>query len=134
MVQFKLFVIAVMVLLCTDMVWLGYVAKNMYIDTYASWLRLDNGQLQPVWWATAIVYVLLPAAIIVFVVPLAQGSIAYALLYGAVMGAMIYGVYDFTCLALFKDWPVSMAFIDWAWGTFLLGFSSAITVYCSRFF
>jgi uncharacterized membrane protein len=54
-------------------------------------------------------------------------------MYGAAMGFVIYGVYDFTCLAIFKDWPVMMAFIDWAWGTFLCGFSATLTVYISRF-
>lgn len=36
-------------------------------------------------------------------VPLSQGSLISAFLYGAALGLLIYGVYDFTCVAIFKD-------------------------------
>lgn len=129
----KLFFIALVVLLILDMLWLGVIAKSLYFKEYAPWLRMEGGQLQPIWWATAIVYILLPLALVVFVLPLANGSVLWALLYGALMGAIIYGVYDFTCLALFRDWPVGIAFMDWAWGAFLCGITAAITTWVSRF-
>lgn len=128
----KLLVISTIVFFTLDMTWLGYFAKDMYFKQYQAWFRLENGQLLPIWWASAIVYFLFSFAILVFVLPLSKGLLTHAFMYGAAIGFVIYGVYDFTCLAIFKDWPVMMAFIDWAWGTFLCAISATITVYISR--
>lgn len=133
MFYIKLLVISTIVFFALDMAWIGYFAKDMYFKHYGAWLRLDNGQLLPVWWAIAIVYFMFSFATLVFVLPLSKGLLTHAFMYGAAIGFVIYGVYDFTCLAIFKDWPVMMAFIDWAWGTFLCAFSATITVYISRF-
>lgn len=133
MFYIKLLVLSMVVFFALDMTWLGYFAKDMYFKHYGTWLRLEHGQLVPVWWAIAIVYLLLALATVVFVLPLSKGLLTHAFMYGAAIGFIIYGIYDFTCLSIFKDWPVMMAFIDWAWGTFLCGFSSSIVVYLSRF-
>ena len=129
----KLFIISMLVFFILDMTWIGYIAKGMYFKSYANWLRLDNGGLLPVWWAIVIIYALFAFATLTFVVPLSQGSLLSAFFYGAALGLVIYGVYDFTCVAIFKDWPVMMAFVDWLWGTILCAFSATITVYFSRF-
>lgn len=129
----KLFIISMLVFFILDMTWIGYIAKGMYFKSYANWLRLDNGGLLPVWWAIVIIYALFAFATLTFVVPLSQGSLVSAFFYGAALGVVIYGVYDFTCVAIFKDWPVMMAFVDWLWGTTLCGVSATTTVYVSRF-
>lgn len=132
MYHFKVFLIAAVVLFITDMIWLGFIAKSFYFKEYAWVLRLQDGKLLPIWWATALVYVALASALTIFVLPQAQGNLVHALIYGAIMGAIIYGVYDFTCVAIFKSWPIPISFIDWAWGTFLCGFSSWVTAYFSK--
>lgn len=133
MFYIKLLILSMVVFFALDMAWLGYFAKSMYFKHYGTWLRLEHGQLVPVWWAIAIVYFLFSFALVMFVLPLSKGLLTQAFMYGAAIGFIIYGIYDFTCLAIFKDWPVMMAFIDWAWGTFLCGFSACITVYLARF-
>ena len=133
MTYVKLFIISMLVFFILDMTWIGYIAKGMYFKSYANWLRLNNGGLLPVWWAIVIIYALFAFATLTFVVPLSQGSLLSAFFYGAALGLVIYGVYDFTCVAIFKDWPVMMAFVDWLWGTILCAFSATITVYFSRF-
>ncbi|HGU7244261.1 TPA: DUF2177 family protein [Legionella pneumophila] len=72
-------------------------------------------------------------SIIVFVIPLAKTSLPYAALYGALLGAIIYGIYDFTCLAIFKDFPVGMAFLDWLWGIVLCSWCSVATIYVASY-
>ena len=129
----KLFVISMLVFFMLDMTWIGYIAKGMYFKSYANWLRLEKGSLLPVWWAIAIIYASFAFATLTFVVPLSQGSLISAFFYGAALGGVIYGIYDFTCVAIFKDWPVMMAFVDWLWGTVLCAVSATITVYVSRF-
>lgn len=128
----KLFILSMIIFFMLDMLWIGYFAKDIYFKHYGLWLRLDNGQLQPVWWAILIVYALFALGTLFLVLPLAQSMPINALLYGALMGFVIYGIYDFTCLAIFKDWPKAMAFVDWAWGTLLCAASACITAYLSR--
>lgn len=133
MAMIKVFLIAFMIFLITDMIWLGFIAKNMYFEHYSPWLRLEHNQLKPIWWAAIAVYLLFATSIVFIIWPLAQGDILRAAAYGALLGCIIYGVYDFTCLAIFKNWPVKMAFIDVAWGTFLYAWSSCITLFlCQR--
>lgn len=129
----KLFIISMLVFFILDMTWIGYIAKEMYLKSYANWLRVENGRLFPVWWAIIIIYAVFAFATLTFVVPLSKGLLLDAFFYGAALGFVIYGVYDFTCLAIFKNWPVSMAFIDWLWGTILCAVSATITVYVSRY-
>jgi uncharacterized membrane protein len=128
----KLFFIALIVFICTDALWLGFIAKNLYLQQYEPWLNLVNGQLQPLWWAAVMVYLLFALSVVVFIHPLAQGSAFWAACYGAILGAIIYGVYDFTCLAIFKDFPIAIGFVDWLWGTVLCSWSSFLTVYLSK--
>ncbi|MGL6029588.1 MAG: DUF2177 family protein [Legionella sp.] len=128
----KLFILALITLVVIDSIWLGLIAKSLYFKHYGSWLRLAQGELQLNWWAAALVYLLMALALVVFVLPIVHQSAFNALLYGAILGAVLYGVYNFTCLAIFKDWPVSMAFVDWAWGTVLLATSALITHYAAR--
>lgn len=129
----KLFVLSMLVFFIIDMTWLGLVAKTIYFKAYGNWLRMEDGGLSPVWWAVLIVYVLFAFATLTFILPLSKGLLLHGFMYGAALGLIIYGVYDFTCVALFKDWPVMMAFIDWLWGTTLCAVSATITVYLSRF-
>ena len=130
----KLFFVAILVFVITDMIWLGFIAKNLYFHSYEPWLRLESGQLKPLWWATLMVYLLFAFSVILLIVPLAQNSPYWAAFYGAVLGSVIYGVYDFTCLAIFKDFPVGMGLLDWAWGTVLCSWSSFVTVYFGEYF
>ena len=133
MTYIKLFIISMLVFFLLDMTWIGFIAKGLYFKSYGNWLRLENGRMLPIWWAIIIIYAVFAFATLTFVVPLANNSLLHALFYGAALGFVIYGVYDFTCLAIFKDWPVMMAFIDWLWGTFLCALSATITVYIARF-
>jgi uncharacterized membrane protein len=80
------------------------------------------------------VYLLFALSFVVFILPLAHNSLYWAALYGAVLGAVIYGVYDFTCLAIFKDFPITMGLVDWIWGIVLYSWSSFLTLYLGRAF
>ncbi len=129
----KLFFIAFVVFIATDMVWLGFIAKNIYFQHYSPWLNLVDGQLKPLWWATLLVYFLFALSVIIFIIPLAHNSPFGAACYGAALGAVIYGVYDCTCLAIFKDFPIAMGLLDWIWGVVLCSWSSFLTVYLGAY-
>lgn len=134
MVYLKIFLIAFVVFVVTDAIWLGLIAKGLYFKDYAPWLRITDGELKPLMWAAAIVYILFAFGVVLFIFPLAGGSAYQAAAYGAGLGLIIYGVYDFTLLAIMKDWPLKMAFVDWAWGTFLCGWSAAVTCFLYEHF
>ncbi len=125
----KIFFTALIIFFVTDMIWLGFIAKSMYFEHYSSWLRLEKNQLNPIWWSAVAVYLLFGLSMVFFVFPLGQGDLLRTAFHGALLGLIIYGVYDFTCLAIFKDFPIKMAFIDVAWGTFLYAWASLVTCF-----
>lgn len=125
----KVFLIAFFVFVTTDMLWLGYIAKNLYFEYYKPWLRLTDGQFNPLWWATLMVYLLFALSVVVFIIPLSYNSPYWSAFYGAFLGAIIYGIYDFTCLAIFKNFPIGIGLLDWLWGTLLCSWSSFLSVY-----
>ena len=55
----KIFLIASLVFIVTDMLWSDFIAKNLYFQHNGPWLSLVKGQLKPLWWATLMVYLLL---------------------------------------------------------------------------
>lgn len=96
-----------------DLVWLGVVAKGLYARHMGSLLRPD------VKWVPALLfYTLYVAAVVVFVVtPAAERkSLARALGMGAFFGLAAYATYDLTSLALIRDFPLIIVFVDLAWG------------------
>jgi uncharacterized membrane protein len=115
----KVFVLALLVFLCVDYLWLAIIAKPLYIEGYGRLLRLNaEGQVQLALWAALLTYGLLVLGIVCFVLPKAL-LWWHALLWGALFGCMTYGIYDFTCLAVMADWPLKISLIDVAWGTFI---------------
>jgi uncharacterized membrane protein len=52
----------------------------------------------------------------------------------ALLGFIIYGVYEFTNMALFKNWSILTVIIDTTWGTVLFGLTTAIVYKLSAIF
>ncbi len=82
MFYIKLLVLSMVVFFALDMAWLGYFAKDMYFKHYGTWLRLEHGQLVPVWWAIDIVYFLFSFATVLFVLPLSKGLVCTSMAFG----------------------------------------------------
>ncbi len=128
MLQYLLSMIVMMLL---DGIWLGFIAKSYYYQAYGHILRLENDQLQPIWWAAFLVYVLLVFGVNFYGLSYAKESIFTAVWRSALFGLVVYGVYDFTCLSLFKSWPIGMTLIDWIWGGVLCGLTSYLVLMLS---
>jgi uncharacterized membrane protein len=99
-----------------DALWLGLLMTSYYRDRLMPLARLDNGTFAPHWPSAVTVWVLLGAGIACFVSPRAT-SLASAAWSGAVFGFVVYGVYDFTNYSTLRQWPLSLALVDLAWGT-----------------
>jgi uncharacterized membrane protein len=122
------FIISALVMFSLDMIWIGVIAKSYYFKSYGDYLRLQGGELKPVWWAVALVYLALVIGVNLFGMSFAKQSMLHAIGYSALFGLLVYAVYDFTCLALFKNWPVGMSMIDCVWGAVLCGATAYLTL------
>ncbi len=126
----KSVIIATVVFLILDGLWIGVIAKQLYMTQMGSFLRVANGSITPNFAAAAVVYVALVAGILIFVIPKAAGNPWAALGWGALFGLICYAIYDFTNLAVIAKWPVLLCFIDVLWGAVLCGITSFIVMWC----
>lgn len=99
-----------------DIVWLGFIAKNLYAKYLEHYLSPDVN-----WTAAMIFYLLYIAGICVFSVfpAVEKNSLFYAAIYGAFLGLVAYATYDLTNYATLKNWPLKIVIIDLIWGTIL---------------
>ena len=103
-----------------DMVWLGVIAKSAYASAMGPLLSPNPNLL-----AAAAFYLMFPAGLLIFaVLPQANSPVWKAALMGALFGFFAYSTYDLTNLAVVKDWPLSLTFIDMAWGTLVSGIAA----------
>ena len=110
-------------LIAIDLVWLLAIAKNLY--------RNEMGDLmasEPKLLAGLAFYLLYALGVCIFVIvpALSKQSWIYALQYGALFGLFCYMTYDLTNLAVVRNFPTQLAFVDIAWGSF-------VTALCASF-
>ena len=110
------YVASLVVMLVLDLIWLGVVAKKMYADALGP-LLADAPKIVP---AVAF-YLLYPLGVVIFVITpaISAGSWSQALVRGALFGFFGYMTYEFTNLALIRNWPSSLVAADIAWGVVL---------------
>lgn len=110
------------VMLAIDLLWLGVIAKSLYQQGMG-----DLMSPQPRLAAAAAFYLLYPVGLVIFAVwpGVNADSVLRAAWLGALFGLFAYGTYDLTNLAVVRNWPVGLSFIDMAWGTFASGVASA---------
>ena len=94
-----------------DYLWLGVIAKNWYRDAMGHLMAPT-----PNWGAAAAFYLLYPVGLLIFAVLPSNGDWQRALMLGALFGLFCYGTYDITNLAILRDWPLPLTFVDIAWG------------------
>jgi uncharacterized membrane protein len=106
----------VILMLVLDCIWL-IINKKMYkkavYEVQKSKLVLNIG-------AVVISYILMYLLIVNYALPLvkeASGDLLNnSLKYGGLLGIYTYGIYNFTNLALFKDYDGQVAILDTLWG------------------
>ena len=119
-----------LILFCLlDYLWLGNIGKSLYIDNIGSLLLLDGKTITPRFIPAFIVYLLFAIMLWMIILPLAGFNIIKSFYYGALVGCVIYGIYDMTNLAVFKEWTLFIAIIDWLWGIFLCSITGGFCAY-----
>ena len=119
----KLYVIAFVVFLVIDAIWLGLVATKFYQKMIGHLMAS-----KPNYVAAIIFYLLFVIGLVYFIYNgVVDKNLSKTLLTGAIFGLMTYATYDLTNLATLKNWPLNVTLIDLAWGTFLSSAISTVT-------
>ena len=120
----KLFLIAIVVFLLIDMIWLGVVAKGIYAKEIGHLMKEKVN-----WPAAFIFYAIFVAGLVFFVIgpSVESGSFSKAMILGSAFGFVAYSTYDLTNLSVLKGWPLKITIIDIIWGTVLASVVSSIT-------
>jgi len=123
-------VLTTVVFLIIDMAWLGFIAKNLYQKYLGNFLT-DKVN----WTAALIFYLIYIVGISIFAIypAINKNSAFSAALMGGLFGLFAYATYDLTNLATLKDWPLTIVFIDIAWGFVLTAIVSLVGFYIAKF-
>lgn len=120
----KVYGITVVVFFLVDIIWLGFISKNLYQKYLGDFMAPKVN-----WTAAIIFYFIFIAGLVFFAInpAIEKESLKYAILVGGFFGFIAYSTYDLTNLSTLKDWPINITIIDIAWGTFLNAATSGIT-------
>ena len=101
----KPYAAALLVMGVLDALWLGWLARDFYRQ------EIGAQMADPIRWGPALAfYFAYPAALVA------------------------YGVYDLTNLATLRQWPVKLALVDTAWGTFASTLAGGVAAWVAQRF
>ena len=91
--------------------------------------RIQGSELQVNLIGAVMAYILLATGIVFFVLPKidtrdTKTMIRDSFLYGGLFGIVLYGVFDFTNMAMFKNWSLNISVIDTIWGFLLVSITA----------
>ena len=118
------YLVAAVVFLALDLVWLSLVAQGLY-EHFLGDLLADSPNAA----AAFAFYAIFVAGLVYFVIAPAvhEQSARTAFVRGAAFGLITYATWDLTSLAVIEGFPVGIVPIDMAWGTFLAAAVSTTT-------
>ena len=130
----KIYLLCLPFTLLLDYIWLAKLMQGFYISELGPYARVRGTTIIPVYWAAAIVYLLLPLGIVLFALPRVDPEhlVASSLAWGALFGLVVYGVYDLTNMSTLERWPVRMVWGDIGWGCFLCGVTTCFAALVSQ--
>ncbi|KIN65136.1 Membrane protein-like protein [Sulfitobacter noctilucicola] len=130
MTLFILYIVTFALFLALDYVGLSYLIKPTFERDIGP-LLLDQFRIGP-----ALMFYAFYMAVLLWFVSwpaIQQGkSLLWVLGNAALIGAMCYGTYEFTSLAVMKDWTWRMTLTDFVWGTCLTAVSATGGVWTAR--
>lgn len=110
------YMVSLITFLVIDFTWLGTVAEPFYQRQLGTLLREDV-----VWPAAIFFYLMFLVGVMIFCVApaLRHGSPVKAGVLGGLYGFFTYATYEFTNLALIRQWPAALVPVDIGWGVVL---------------
>lgn len=120
----KVFLIALIIFLIIDFIWLGLVAKNLYQNEIGTLLKTKFNFV-----AAFIFYIIFIIALTIFVIipAINNNSLKDVILLGALFGLVTYATYDLTNFATLEGFTIKIVIIDLLWGTTLGTLTSTLT-------
>jgi uncharacterized membrane protein len=114
------------IILLLDLLWLKYAVKNLWEDNVRS---VQKSDMQVDVKYALLSYIVIIIGVYLFVVN--KTNVKEGMIYGFIYGFILYAVFDFTNLAIFKDFSLKTAVIDMLWGGFLTSVAVGVTKYLS---
>ncbi len=113
---FKMYMIALVIFLLIDAIWLGLVAPKFYKNQIGHLMAE-----KPNFIAALVFYLIFIVGVVYFVInpAIESGNVTKLVISGMLFGFMTYATYDLTNLATLKDWPLTVTIVDLVWGTSL---------------
>ncbi len=110
--------IVIIVVLILDIIWLTINKKTYNYQV----TRVQNSKIQLNLVGALASYLCVIAILLFYVLPYAhskvnnQNNLKTSLIYGGIPGLLIYGIYNFTNLAIFKNYDWQIGLLDTMWG------------------
>jgi uncharacterized membrane protein len=125
------FLLIVVLLIVIDFIWIGIINSQNYKKVIKAVQKSDlKARMLP----GLVVYIALAFIILYWVVPTVKVSRNQKTLFmnaftnGFLLGALVYAVFDFTNMAIFSNWTLTISIIDSLWGGVLTGLITYIIV------
>ena len=119
----KLILISFLLLVLIDAIWLGWLMGKFYRDELGSLAKRSGNEFSPNLFASFVTYLFILGGLYAF--PF-QNAIQTNYIEGFMWGLVVYGVYEFTNLAVIKNWSLRLVCIDLLWGACLGGIMTII--------
>ncbi|HNR33560.1 MAG TPA: DUF2177 family protein [Candidatus Hydrogenedentes bacterium] len=115
---------------------LSFVLGPFFRAHLQPFLRFENGLVKINVAAALVVWALLSAGLVGFVLPRLASfhHFSGAMMVGAAFGAVVYGIFDFTNMAILRGWPLKVVGVDMAWGAVLCSAASTLLYVLDRRF
>lgn len=125
-IYLKVFIIAFIIFLAVDFLWLGVISKNLYENEMGHLIKKDVNFI-----AAFIFYIIFIIGLTVFIIvpSIGSGSLLKLLLLSALFGLVTYATYDLTNFATLEGFPLKIVFIDLIWGVSISLVTSVSTYY-----
>ncbi len=120
----KVIIIAIIIFLTIDFIWLAAVAKNFYEAELGSLMKEKFNMV-----AAFIFYIIFIIGLSVFVIVpgIESQSLIKTIMLAALFGFVTYATYDLTNYATLEGFPLKIVLVDMTWGTFVATITSILT-------
>jgi uncharacterized membrane protein len=116
----KIYFLFILILLIIDSIYL-FGLKNIHNKQIKD---IQKEDLQVRYYPAVLFYLIAGLAFVYYIYPLGKKNETDIIKYGALMGLLMYGTFDFTNLALFKNYTLKYAIMDTVWGMTVMAISS----------
>ena len=130
MTVITLYFASLAIFLLIDFLALGIVVKPIF-DRQIGHLLLENFRLLPAFFFYAF-FVGVMIWFVSFPATTQDKGLLWVAFNAALLGAAAFGTYEFTSLAIMKDWTWKMVIVDMVWGTTLTALSAMGGVWVTR--